>query len=347
VASGFEYLVTHLGQTTIQEVDSTGFARGVAAVTPLIETELRRLQKGGLEAVHRAALDPASDVHAAAVRVGGVQNLLRGYLSLGLPQALATDDGLRGLVAGDAANALLHPYGDDRTNTPAPTVPGQVANYLERAVADVPAQDPIDVIGLHLNRHSRAFETAIRPYVTTGRAAGQSPADGGRLDQGNPLVTSTIDRLELSRAVLAAHLARPPRPAAPAPAPAPAPSGDVEAPADPATASDEETDDPPVAARPRARLVREPRARGNAIRYTVRCLSGTCRLGATVTAGRRTVGRAEALTLRAGTQRTVTVGLNRAGRSLLARRGRLRVTVRVTLAGAARPLAEQRLSVRR
>jgi hypothetical protein len=96
---------------------------------------------------------------------------------------------------------------------------------------------------------------------------------------------------------------------------------------------------PRVAAAPRARLVRAPWARRGTIAFTVRCLGGTCAIGATVVrAGTRTLGRAPALTLRAGAERTVTVRLNRTGRRLLAQRGRLRVTVQLTLAGDKRTI---------
>lgn len=343
VASGFEWLVTHLDRATPLTVDSTGFARGATAATPLVEAKLRELQGGSLKALlnedgtlTHGDGTRASDAYAAAERVGGGQSLLRGYLALGLPQALATDDTLRGLVAGDAANALLHPYGDFITNEPAATVPGQVANYFKRARVDLPGQDPIDTLGYWFNRHANAFQAAIKPYVTTGRAAGQSPADGGRLDESNPLVASTIDRLELSRAVLAAHLDRPaPRPV---PTPVATPAAEPTAPSAAAAATEPEaalTDDTvePIDTRQaQARLVRAPQARGGAIRFTVRCLSGECKIGGTVKAGHRTIGRVPALTLNAGEQRAVTVRLTREGRALVARRGRLRVTVRIRLA---------------
>jgi hypothetical protein len=51
--------------------------------------------------------------------------------------------------------------------------------------------------------------------------------------------------------------------------------------------------------------------------------------------------------LPAGRERTVTVALTRAGRRALARRGRLRVGVNVTLAGTARPLASRSVTLRR
>jgi hypothetical protein len=173
------------------------------------------------------------------------------------------------------------------------------------------------------------------PYVKMGRAMGQTEADGGRLDQSNPLITSTLDRLELTRAVLEAHLSRTPA-ATPTPTPTatPAQTPAAPAPATPAPATPAPALAAPVVTAPtaRARLVGAPRAQRGTIRLTVRCETGTCRIGAAATTGTRTLARQSALTLRAGTQRTITLRPNRAGRQLLARRGRLRVTVRVTLA---------------
>jgi hypothetical protein len=93
--------------------------------------------------------------------------------------------------------------------------------------------------------------------------------------------------------------------------------------------------------------VRAPSFRRGAIRYTVRCLTGTCRLTTTVAAGRRPVARRATVSLAGGRQRTVTVRLSAAGRRLHARRKRLAVTVTIALRGTAGPLARTRLTLRR
>ena len=148
-------------------------------------------------------------MRAAAARVGGAQTLLNGYIALGLPQALSTDDGLRALVAGDRANALAHPLGDNTPAEPAATVPDQVAAFIRFAQGARLFTDPLYTLGTRLNEYRDALEAAIMPYVKMGRAMGQTEADGGRLDQSNPLITSTLDRLALTRDVLEAHLSRP------------------------------------------------------------------------------------------------------------------------------------------
>ncbi|HEY6891027.1 MAG TPA: hypothetical protein VI300_24705, partial [Solirubrobacter sp.] len=223
---GFNFRAIH-GDPQGQYIDTSGFARGVAAVEPLINTELDRLRDIVLsklvtsDSTLTPTLDRDSNVDAAAQRLGGARALLRAYVALGLPQALATDDTLRGLIAGDASNPLLHPYGDARTAVPADDVPGQVAHLLTVLRHDHAVADPAGIIGSYLRRHAADLTAAIRPYVLTGRAANQSPADGGRLDEANPLVASTIDRLELTRDVLADHLDHPPTTPAATPTPTP------------------------------------------------------------------------------------------------------------------------------
>jgi hypothetical protein len=157
--------------------------------------------------------------------------------------------------------------------------------------------------------------------VKCGRAAGQNAADGGKLDEGNPLVTATLDRLALTRAVLEDHLAHPPAHEAPA---TPA------TPAVPNTPAPQSTPVKPAAVNARARLIHRPTARRNAIRFTVACLTGTCRITTTVKPGRKTV----ALTLKAGKRRTVTIHV----------RGRRKVTVTIRLGGTT--LATKRLTLR-
>ena len=192
--------------------NASGFDATVADLRPLVEARLRTLQGAALDdalnedgTLTHGSGSRATDVQAAAERVGGAQALLDGYIELGLPQALATDDTLHALVSGDAANALARPYGDDRRAAPAATVPGQVASFFDLIRQIAPQSDPFVTLALRFAEHRRALEGAITPYIQTGRAPGQSATDGGRLDEHSPLVSATIDRLELTRAVLAAE----------------------------------------------------------------------------------------------------------------------------------------------
>ena len=121
--------------------DDSGFARAAAELDTLVNARLRELQRESLNdllvdgtTLTQGDMSRATNVLAAAERVEGAQALLKGYVTLGLPQALATDDTLRGLVAGDAANALLRPKrrpsrGAGRRR------PGQLVNYLKYTLA--------------------------------------------------------------------------------------------------------------------------------------------------------------------------------------------------------------------
>jgi hypothetical protein len=335
----------------VYSTDDTGFDQAVADLGPLVDARLRELQTASLQALlvdgsqlSRGDGTRATDVEAAAERVQGAEALIQGYVTLGLPQALASDDTLRGLLAGEAADALLHPQFDANRAAFAATVPGQVVSFLQWELANGVSQtDPLETLRILFRRHTQALEDAIGTYIKTGRAANQDPAaDGGRLDEGSPLVTSTLDRLELTRAVLADHLAH--TPAAPSPTP-PAPAPQPVAPVKPPAAGPT-VPLPTHPAAPRARVVRAPVARRGAIRFTVRCLRGTCRLATTVAAGRRPVVRRRTVTIAVGRQRTVTVRLSAAGRRLLARRKRLAVTVTIALRGTAHPLVHRRLTLR-
>ncbi|WP_028062941.1 hypothetical protein [Solirubrobacter soli] len=319
--------------------------RALDYVTPLVEHELETLRTGVYDDLlsDNGNLTQGAGVADAARRLEGAERLLDGYVTLGLPQALATDDRLRSLVAGEDANPLAHPFSDARTTAPADDVPGQVASFFHYVAEADPASDPLGTLSVLLNRRRVALQDAIAPYIERGRANGQDPADGGGLSQANPLVSSTLDRLVLTKAVLADDIARrgsggtgDPTPQ-PQPTPTPAPA--TPAPATPTTTP---TQTPAVATR--VQLVRAPRARGRAITFTLRCVSGTCRPAATLSAGRRTVGRARAFSLAPGATRTVTVRLDARGRRLLARRHRLSVTVRITTGNAL--VATRRVTVR-
>jgi hypothetical protein len=198
----------------------------------------------------------------------------------------------------------------------------------------MPQASPFPALQTFLNRHRQDLQDAIAPYIKTGHGA----VDEGPLDEANPLIRSTLDRLELTRAVLQDGLDNPAPAPQPQPQPQPAPPAQAGPPA-PAPAA-------PVATAARARVIHAARVSGRTIRLTLGCRTGTCRLTVTAVSGRRSVARAQRLTLRAGAHRTVVLRLNAAGRRQLARRGRLSVTVKVAQAGRTRPLSVARVTVR-
>ena len=161
--------------------NTSGFAAGVAAVTPRIQARFRELRAEILDnwpaddgSLTSGKGTQATNARAAAERVGGAQTLLNGYVALGLPQAIATDDTLRGLVAGDRRNALARPIGDDGRAEPASNVPDQVAAFIRFLQPRQPVGDVLVSLGLRFEDHRRALEASITPFVREGRAAGQS-----------------------------------------------------------------------------------------------------------------------------------------------------------------------------
>ena len=296
--------------------DTSGFTAGVAAVTPRIEARFRVLRAGILDnwVADDGSLTVGDNIagqnaRAAAERVGGAQTLLNGYVALGLPQALTTDDTLRGLVAGDGRNALARPYADDGRAEPASNVPDQVAAFFRYLQPREPVGDPLDTLSPAFRRvpaGARGGDRGRTSAMAVPRAS--PPTDGGRLDETSPMC-QLHDRpagAEPSRA------GRPPRPAGPG---RPRPRRRRRRRRTPAVTSPPRRRPPPrrprarlpsvtAPAPARARIVRAPRVRGQAITFTVRCESGTCRVATALTAGRRSVGRAATVSIAAGAQRT-------------------------------------------
>jgi hypothetical protein len=104
----------------------------------------------------------------------------------------------------------------------------------------------------------------------------------------------------------------------------------------------------PTAAVPRLEIVRKPAViRGNRVRFTVRCTAGACRGAVTGAAARKTVTTAR-FTLASGATRTVTLRLNRNGRALLNRAGRIRVALIISQGhanGAPRTISTTRITL--
>ena len=82
------------------------------------------ISSGGLS----AGDTQATNAQQAAIRLDGANELLDGYISLGLPQALASDDTLQGLVSCTNSDTFAPASGGLAGTAPASSVPAQVVN---------------------------------------------------------------------------------------------------------------------------------------------------------------------------------------------------------------------------
>jgi hypothetical protein len=188
------------------------FAAASADATPLVDRALSALQQGAYQdllgdgSTLTSGAGQATDVRTAADRFAGAGAVLDGYVSLGLPQALASDDNLRSLVSGVGSD----PFRDTRINgVQAPfttSITRAIVDFYKVAQQQAPTFDPALLLGDLAHLRQDQLSEAIRPYIQTGRAEGQTTADGGVLAELSPLVAPTVDRLQLTRDVLSAGM---------------------------------------------------------------------------------------------------------------------------------------------
>jgi hypothetical protein len=187
-----------------------------AAVEPAVNTVLGGLQRGVYNDMLSALQTNDGGVRDAAERWGGASALLNGYVSLGLPQSLATDDTLRGLIDGTGANPFT-PSNISGTPllqvAPAPEGTALLQNVYKAALNQMPSADPIGDIGLMVDNRAinlfYALHADIVPSAQNGArataarlgsaaAAQASPARS----QANALISPALDRLNAEDASL-------------------------------------------------------------------------------------------------------------------------------------------------
>jgi List-Bact-rpt repeat protein len=172
--------------------------------------------------------DGGDNVHAAAGRAAGAGALLNGYISLGLPQALASDDTLNGLVNGAGSDPFTTPDANGcnvRGVVAGGTLEAEVINYLQAASTKVakgsPAvRDPEQCISLLVQDRVAALAPAIAAHIipATGSAHTASPVHSLVASQpaatastmfaeANPLIAPTLDRIVDTQAALSEEMA--------------------------------------------------------------------------------------------------------------------------------------------
>lgn len=191
---------------------------------PAVRRALKALQAGMYEDVISngstltTGTGPATNVEDAASRLGGANALLDGYVSLGLPQSLASDDTLHSLVSGQNEDAFAmtgtayNPWGA----TPATDVPTQVVNYYQAALNVMPDFDPATFLGSLVNLRGTLLANALRAHIVPG-AGGSSARSASRLAlpsqldaqsnstalaEDNALIGPTLDRLDETHTAL-------------------------------------------------------------------------------------------------------------------------------------------------
>jgi hypothetical protein len=198
-----------------------------AKVLPEVNGKLAELQAGyykdilsdgGSTLTSGTSVD--TDVQAAATRLAGANAILNGYISLGLPQSLASDDTLRSLVSGANADAFarttdnLNPWGAAYASD----VPGQLVNFYKAALSAMPNFDPADFAADLVYLRSLALEQAIRPHIVPSSGATRpqtirwapgiaAASTSGTLAEINQIIGPTLDRLSETRVGLADTLA--------------------------------------------------------------------------------------------------------------------------------------------
>jgi hypothetical protein len=166
----------------------------------------------------------SDDVHAAADRAAGAGALLNGYISLGLPQALASDDVLNGLVSGTGSDPLTTPDANGcnlKGVGAGGTLEAEVINYLQAASVKVgrgaPSdRDPGQCISLLVQDRVAALSPAIAGHIipsagsgAAARAAQAQPAATAStmFAEANPLIAPTLDRIVDTQAALTEEMA--------------------------------------------------------------------------------------------------------------------------------------------
>lgn len=116
-------------------------ADGLQAATNAAAGELSSLRKQVYESIISsgglsAGTSQATNAQQAALRLDGANELLDGYVSLGLPQALASDDTLQGLVSGTNSDTFAPAGGAFAGTARAGNIPAQVVNLYQAAIND-------------------------------------------------------------------------------------------------------------------------------------------------------------------------------------------------------------------
>jgi hypothetical protein len=176
------------------------------------------ISSGGLS----AGATQAANAQQAALRLDGANELLDGYVSLGLPQSLASDDALQSLVSGANSDTFAPTSGGLAGTARDTNVPAQVVDLYQAAINDdqpnpiFPVTDPADLVGSLVDQRASQLAAALNAHIVPAAGAQAGALQGHILSaqiaapqtsgtvfaEENPYIGPTLDRLDGTAFVL-------------------------------------------------------------------------------------------------------------------------------------------------
>ena len=269
---------------------------GLQSATSAVENALLNLRRGaygdiiGAGAGLTAGSSQSTNVQQAATRLDGANELLDGYISLGLPQALASDDTLQGLVSGTNSDTFAPASGGLAGTAPAGNVPAQIVNLYKAAINDdatsaLPVADPADTVATLVDQRASQLAGAINAHIVSTAAPAGALQGHVRLSaniataqttsavfaEENPYIGPTLDRLNETSLVLNDEMNGTTSPS-PAPVTAPQPPTPLAAQAVAAKCTVKATSNKVLLAVPKGKAKKgAPKVKPGTVTVTVKC----------------------------------------------------------------------------
>jgi hypothetical protein len=206
------YLVEGGGEDKagVEYADYNSGAAPLGGVEPTlvkdVDAKLAELQEGAYDEGYKALTNPPTGDPLASL--AGARALVQSYVKLGFPQALASDTALDSDVEGFGAQFLA-----PQPESPPEPLPGQVTSLIgswvkrvknagETELKTLLGENLIGEVAHRASAWVSELVTQLKPYVE-GKVEGLTPGASEAVSEQSALVEATLNRLQLTRDVLA------------------------------------------------------------------------------------------------------------------------------------------------
>ncbi|MGH2832879.1 MAG: choice-of-anchor U domain-containing protein, partial [Solirubrobacteraceae bacterium] len=201
---GLEYATYGGGESPL----GSGSQLSQATMVAKVDAKLGELQRAAYSQGREALENPPHGNPAESL--AGARALVQSYVKLGLPQALGSDVALQSDIEGLGAQFLDPKPGNPGTPRPLPAqlhaLIGSWIENLEKAsgssLTQLLEKNPIEEVQARSEAWAKAVAGEVKLYVE-GKAKGFSTGPEEKVGEQSALVESTLNRLQLTRDVLA------------------------------------------------------------------------------------------------------------------------------------------------